>query len=330
MNPNPLRFGSFELLPSDGHCGSTHALLPRHLRQFQPAGDPRRPPSPPLRSGLALRLRRNPIRLGTLDGWGRPLKGGAGTDQIDIGKVTLHPQRGRFRCERRRRTTVRSGPTTAGMAWRCAGDLVSELEAGDDVDLRLLDGEYAMLRVAEHSSPAPHAAREKIGNQIQGEGRQLNALVCTPALELGVDIGALDTVLMRNVPPTAAIDWQRTGRAGRRHRIAVEVTYAKSTVFDQSYFRELLKLVRGQVEPPPCNFKNEVYLDGMAGHIHGNDNQAEKDRAIRARLDSKGCEVVVIRSFELDDKHAVVVALVFCTSRRRHRDGRVHVQAARG
>ena len=44
----------------------------------------------------------------------------------------------------------------------------------------------------------------------------------------------------------------------------------------------------------------------MANHIHGNPDQAERDNAIRAKLDSLGYEVVVVRSFELDDKNAVV------------------------
>jgi len=52
-----------------------------------------------------------------------------------------------------------------------------------------------------------------------------------------------------------------------------------------------------------------IYLDGMAGHIHGNPEQAEKDRTIRAKLDSLGYEVVVVRSFELDDKDAMVRAV---------------------
>lgn len=57
-------------------------------------------------------------------------------------------------------------------------------------------------------------------------------------------------------------------------------------------------------EPGIC-----IYLDGMAGHIHGNPEQAAKDQAIRAKLDSLGYEVVVVRSFELDDKDAVVRAI---------------------
>ena len=53
-----------------------------------------------------------------------------------------------------------------------------------------------------------------------------------------------------------------------------------------------------------------IYLDGMAGHIHGNPEQAEKDRAIpepdarQPRVRSR-----VVRSLELDDKNAVVRAI---------------------
>jgi hypothetical protein len=57
-------------------------------------------------------------------------------------------------------------------------------------------------------------------------------------------------------------------------------------------------------EPGIC-----IYLDGMADHIHGNPEQSEKDRAQRDKLDNLGYEVVVVRSFELDDKSAVVRAI---------------------
>ena len=201
----------------------------------------------------------------TLEGWGKPLKGASGTYQIDSAKLMLHHHHGRFRCERCRRTTVRQGPTGQCMAWRCGGKLVLEAEDHDDFNLRMLDGDYTMLRVAEHSAQVPHDKRERIENQFKGEGHQLNTLVCTPTLELGVDIGALDAVLMRNVPPTAANYWQRAGRAGRRHRMAVDVTYAQATGFDQAYFREPLKLLGGQVEPPRFNLKNEVMI---RKHVH--------------------------------------------------------------
>jgi hypothetical protein len=201
----------------------------------------------------------------TLESRGRPLPGSAGTHQIDTSRISLHRHSGRYRCEKCRRTTIRQGPTSECMAWRCFGRLVWEAEAGDDFDLRVLDGNYAMLRVAEHSAQVPHAVRERMENQFKGKGEQLNTLVCTPTLELGVDIGALDAVLMRNVPPTAANYWQRAGRAGRRHRMAVDVTYAQAAGFDQAYFRDPLRLLGGQVEPPRFNLRNDVMI---AKHVH--------------------------------------------------------------
>lgn len=200
-----------------------------------------------------------------LEGWGRPLKGSAGAHQVDAGKLLLRPHRGRWRCEKCRRTTVRRGPTSLCLAWRCRGKLFEEETDPDDFDLHVLDGEYAMLRVAEHSAQVPTAVRERMENQFKGSGDQLNTLVCTPTLELGVDIGALDAVLMRNVPPSAASYWQRVGRAGRRHRMAVDVTYAQATGFDQAFFHEPLKLLGGLVEPPRFNLKNDLMI---RKHVH--------------------------------------------------------------
>lgn len=201
----------------------------------------------------------------TLEGWGRPLPGSAGTHQIDSAKMSITPHQGRYRCQKCRRTTVRRGPTSVCLAWRCGGPLAWEQSDPDDFDLHVLDGNYAMLRVAEHSAQVPADVRERIENQFKGQAEYVNTLVCTPTLELGVDIGALDAVLMRNVPPSAANYWQRAGRAGRRHRMAVDVTYAQATNFDLAYFRDPLKLLNGAVEPPRFNLKNALLIDK---HVH--------------------------------------------------------------
>ena len=89
----------------------------------------------------------------------------------------------------------------------------------------------------------PHAEREEIEQIFKGKSDTINCFVCTQTLELGVDIGALDAVLMRNVPPLPANYWQRAGRAGRRHRIAVNLTYCRAMSHDRAYFAEPLKLL---------------------------------------------------------------------------------------
>ncbi len=201
----------------------------------------------------------------TLYGWKRPLRGGGNVLQLDSAAMTLVGHVGRFRCQKCRRTTIRQGPTARCMAWRCGGALVAETVSDDDFDLRVLDGSYPMIRVEEHSAQVPHERRERAENRFKGDGETLNTLVCTPTLELGVDIGSLDAILMRNVPPTAANYWQRAGRAGRRHRMAVDITYAQATGFDQAYFRAPEKLLAGRVEPPRFNLGNAVMI---RKHVH--------------------------------------------------------------
>jgi DEAD/DEAH box helicase domain-containing protein len=48
------------------------------------------------------------------------------------------------------------------------------------------------------------------------ESGQLAGVVSTSAMELGIDIGEIDLVVLLNVPPTAKAFWQRLGRTGRR------------------------------------------------------------------------------------------------------------------
>ncbi|MCQ4166654.1 DEAD/DEAH box helicase [Tahibacter sp. P2K] len=62
-------------------------------------------------------------------------------------------------------------------------------------------------------------------------------LVSTSALELGVDIGALDVVLLQGYPGSVAATWQRFGRAGRRQQAAIGVLVASSQALDQYIVR---------------------------------------------------------------------------------------------
>jgi ATP-dependent helicase YprA (DUF1998 family) len=151
------------------------------------------------------------------------------------------------------------------MAWRCNGTLQFEAESPDNYDLMVLDERFEMLRPREHSAQVPADERELLERQFKSEDGRLNTLVCTPTLELGVDIGSLDSVLMRNVPPLPSNYWQRVGRAERRHRLAVNLTYARSASHDRAYFRDPLKLLDGQVTPPRFNMRNEVLVKK---HVH--------------------------------------------------------------
>ena len=189
----------------------------------------------------------------------------AGVRQIDLDKLRLEPHRGVWRCQTCRRVHLRPTPHDACMAWRCGGTTAREEESPDDYDLMVLDKDFVMLRPKEHSAQVPADERERIERQFKQDDDRVNTLVCTPTLELGVDIGSLDAVLMRNVPPLPANYWQRAGRAGRRHRMAVNVTYARSASHDRGYFRDPIRMLAGAVTPPRFNLKNGLMV---AKHVH--------------------------------------------------------------
>ena len=95
--------------------------------------------------------------------------------------------------------------------------------------------------------------------KASGESKQLlPALFCTPTMELGVDISALNAVYLRNVPPTPANYAQRAGRAGRSGQSAAIFTYcAAQSPHDQYFFERRIDMVAGAVRPPALDITNK-------------------------------------------------------------------------
>jgi DEAD/DEAH box helicase domain-containing protein len=73
--------------------------------------------------------------------------------------------------------------------------------------------------------------RREIERKLREGG--IRAVVATNALELGIDIGSLDAVVMAGYPGTIASSWQRAGRAGRRPGTSAAVMVASSAPLDQ-------------------------------------------------------------------------------------------------
>ncbi len=110
------------------------------------------------------------------------------------------------------------------------------------------------LAVAEHSAQIGGEDRARRETDFK-EGR-LDVLVSTPTLELGVDIGPLLTVLLRNAPPTPANYAQRVGRAGRRLRIGFVSTFCAGGSHDRHAFEHPEWLVSGRFDPPRLRLDN--------------------------------------------------------------------------
>jgi DEAD/DEAH box helicase domain-containing protein len=78
---------------------------------------------------------------------------------------------------------------------------------------------------------------ERRAMERQLRAGSIDCVVSTSALELGVDIGALDICVLNGYPGTIAGTWQRLGRAGRRQRTALGVLVASSLPLDQYIIR---------------------------------------------------------------------------------------------
>ncbi len=137
--------------------------------------------------------------------------------------------------------------------------------------------ELAQLEAREHTAqvvtPGERERRERRfrweANDERKEselGRRLPYLICSPTMELGVDIADLDIVHLRNAPPTPANYAQRSGRAGRQGQAGLIFTYCGAlNSHDQYYFRRREEMVAGSVRPPRLDLTNESLL---IAHMH--------------------------------------------------------------
>jgi len=92
----------------------------------------------------------------------------------------------------------------------------------------------------------------------------IRAVVATNALELGIDIGSLDAVVMAGYAGTIASTWQRAGRAGRRQSTSVAVLVASSAPLDQ-YIVEHPDYFFGQ--SPEHAYINPDNLEILLAHL---------------------------------------------------------------
>lgn len=91
---------------------------------------------------------------------------------------------------------------------------------------------------------------------------RLPVMFCSPTMELGVDISALNTVYLRNVPPTPANYAQRSGRAGRSGQQALVITYCASlSPHDQWFFNNANEMVHGVVKAPTLDLGNRELIE---------------------------------------------------------------------
>lgn len=148
------------------------------------------------------------------------------------------------------------------------------------------------FRYGKEDQKALIEAEESLKN-FKEDSRFLPTLFCSPTMELGVDISAMNVVYLRNAPPTAANYAQRSGRAGRSGQAALILTYcAAQSPHDQYFFDRKTDLVDGVVVPPSIDLKsrdlveshlNAEWLASLGMELKA--DNIELDKNIKANLD---------------------------------------------
>lgn len=144
------------------------------------------------------------------------------------------------------------------------------------------------VEAAEHSGQVDGSERKSIEYRFRTKTDPLNALVCTPTMELGINIGDLSAIFMRNVPPNPSNYAQRAGRAGRKGQPSIiEVFCGVGTQrgpHDQYFYRFPEKIIAGKIAAPRFLMDNEALI---RTHIH-----SLVLETIREKLPSKPKEIL--------------------------------------
>lgn len=186
--------------------------------------------------------------------------------KINIDKIGISEAQDRFVCKSCKISSTIPLPTMKCGQYSCIGTMEKAGRDEENYDVvRYTKQSPVPLKPYEHTAQIPKGDREKIETEFKKEQGKYNCIVATPTLELGVDIGALEMVLMRNAPPTPANYSQRSGRAGRRHRIAVIFTYTGLSNHDRYFFDNPPMLISGEIRIPSFSMQNNVLV---RKHVH--------------------------------------------------------------
>lgn len=152
---------------------------------------------------------------------------------------------------------------------QCHGKLIkwSDLEVAENRYFQRIKKQAIIpLNAREHTAQVPNSDRVEIEEAFKSELTEsaINLLACSPTLEMGIDVGGLDAVLLRNIPPRPDNYAQRGGRAGRKTRVGLVLGYARNTPHDQYFYDKPGEMIAGAVPAPAIALGNR---DAIFRHL---------------------------------------------------------------
>lgn len=170
---------------------------------------------------------------------------------VDFKKIIVKRKPYVFRCKRCLKHTPFN---VKNICYRCGTPTLekvdtSTLDESNSYAYNYMNAPLMALHIKEHTAQLDKGRALEYQNKFK-DG-ELDALSCSTTFEVGVNIGDLNTVFLRNVPPTPANYIQRVGRAGRSpESSAYSITYCKNSPHDSNYFHHPLDMIQGKVSVP--------------------------------------------------------------------------------
>ena len=162
-------------------------------------------------------------------------------------------------CGNRISTTVQNAdliPQSKCMVYRCTGSYIeSKLSVADNYYQQVYNrGRAPRIYAADHTGLLDRKVREEIENdfKLRPKFDSKNTLVATSTLEMGIDIGSLNSAINTSIPPLPSNYMQRIGRAGRGSGSAIIINFVPNEAHDLYYFESPLEMMDGEINTPGC------------------------------------------------------------------------------
>lgn len=110
------------------------------------------------------------------------------------------------------------------------------------------------IYASEHTGVLERSVREETEYDFKERPNynSLNTLVATSTLEMGIDVGSLNSAINTSIPPLSSNFLQRIGRAGRSSGSAFIENFAQNKAHDLFYYEEPKEMMEGDINTPGC------------------------------------------------------------------------------